>query len=232
MSDIIHLLRQLVQAELARQFTTQLAIVEEVPAHADGDDQPYACSVRLPGETDLILPSVPILTGPLGLAVPPAKGDKVLLQYIGTDPAQPVIVGRLYPDELKPPPYDQGEVRLFLPPGAAESDRLDLHLTGGKSGSRLLELKLPSDLTLTVTDKKIEATVGTLQLQMDAEAGKVTIKTDGATVTVENSGALTLESSGNLKIAANGNLEIQAGGNLKLNANGMAELKGSVVNLN
>lgn len=232
MSDIIHLLRQLIQAELARQFTTQVGLVEEVPAHADGDDQPYACAVRLPGETDLILPSVPILTGPLGLAAPPAKGERVLLQYVGTDPAQPVIIGRLYPEGLKPPPYDQGELRLFLPPGATESDRLDLHLAGGQSGSRLLALKLPPDLTLSVTDKRVEATVGTLQVQLDAEAGKVTIKTDGASVTVESSGALTLESSGNLKIAAQGNLELQAGGNLKLNANGMAELKGAVVNLN
>lgn len=232
MSDIVALLRELIRAELARHAPSHLGVVEAVADHgSDADSENYGCDVRLRGR-DLLLTGVPIATDHLGAVAPPAKGDLVLIHFVGGDPDQPVIAGRYYSDALRPPKYGQGEIITFLPVDAGESDRVELAIKGGKSGSRSWSLKLPSDLTITVTDKKVEAVVGSLTLAIDADAGEASITTSGATVTIADGGDITLKGNGNLTIEAQGNLEIKAGANLKLNASATAELKGAVVNIN
>lgn len=232
MSDVVALLRQIIQAELDRRLPSHIGVVEAIRPHsADSDAENYGCDVRLRGR-DVVLAAVPIATGHLGTVAPPKKGDVVLVSFAGGDFDQPVITGRLYSDALRPPIYDEGQIVTHLPPDAGESDRIELALQGGKGGSRSVTLTLPSDVTLTVTDKKVEAVVGPITLTIDADAGEAVLKTSGSTVTVKDGGDVTIEGNGNLTLKAQGNLEITAGGNLKLNATGTAELKGSVVNLN
>jgi uncharacterized protein involved in type VI secretion and phage assembly len=232
LSDIVALLRQLIQAELARQLPSHIGVVEAVRAHSGpGDTENYGCDVRLRGR-DVVLTGVPIATDHLGTVATPAEGDVVLVHFAGGDPGQPVIGGRLYSDALRPPPYDQGEITTLLPPDAGESDRVEIAIKGGKNGSRSWTLKLPSDVTIAVTDKKLEATVGKLSLVIDGDGGEATIKTSGSSITAKDGGDVTIEGNGNLTVSAQGNLEIKAGGNLKLNASGTAELKGAVVNIN
>lgn len=232
MPDVVTLLRQIVQAELARYTPSHIGVVEAVKAHASSSDtENYGCDVRLRGR-DLLLVGVPMVTDHLGTVATPAEGDLVLVHFVGGDPDQPVIGGRLYSDELRPPPYDQGEIVTFLPPDAEESDRIELALKGGKNGSRSWSLKLPSDVTIEVTDKKVEAIVGPITLTIDGDGGEATIKTSGSTITVKDGGDVAIQGNGNVTIEAQGNLEIKAGGALKLNATGTAELKGSVVNIN
>ncbi|MFZ5816347.1 MAG: phage baseplate assembly protein V [Bacillota bacterium] len=232
MSDIVALLRELIRAELAHHIPSQIGVVEAAAAHSDpSDNENYGCDVRLRGR-DLLLTGVPLATDHLGTAAPPAKGDLVLVHFVGGDPDQPVIAGRFYSDQLRPPPYGPGEIVTHLPPDAGESDRLELALKGGRNGSRSFTLKLPSDLTLTVTDKRVEAAVGSLTLTIDAEAGEATLTTSGSSLTLKDGGDIALQGNGNLTIEAQGSLEIKAGANLKLNAGATAELKGSVVNIN
>jgi uncharacterized protein involved in type VI secretion and phage assembly len=231
-SDIVELLRQIVRAELDRRLPSEIGVVEEVKPHSsDADPENYGCDVRLRGR-DLVLPGVPMTTDHLGTVMPPKKGDVVLVQFAGGDPDQPVITGRLYSDHLRAPAYDEGQIVTMLPPEAGETDRIEVALQGGKNGSRSWTLKLPSDVTIAVTDKKVEATVGKLTLTIDADAGEATLKTSGSTITAKDGGDITVQGNGNLSIDAKGNVEIKAGGNLSLNATGTAELKGAVVNLN
>ncbi len=231
MSDIVALLRELIRAELARHAPSHIGVVEAVADHAASDNENYGCDVRLRGR-DLVLTGVPIATDHLGSVAPPEKGDLVLIHFVGGDPDQPVIAGRFYSDQLRPPEYAAGEMVTHLPPSAGESDRVELSVKGGKNGSRSWSLALPSDVTLTVTDKKVEAVVGPLSLVIDADAGEASVVTSGATVTVTDGGDITLKGNGNLTLEAQGNLEIKAGANLKLNASATAELKGSVVQIN
>lgn len=231
MSDIVALLRQLVRAELARHQPSHIGVVEGVAGHGGSDNENYSCDVRLRGR-DLILTGVPIATDHLGTVAPPSKGDLVLIHFVGGDPDQPVIAGRYYSDRLRPPEYEPGQIVTHLPPDGEESDRVEMVITGGKSGARSFILKLPSDLTLTISDKKVEAVVGTLSLLIDASAGEVSVTTSGSTVTVKDGGDISLKGEANVTIEAQGNLEIKAGANLKLNAGGVAELKGSLVNIN
>lgn len=231
MSDIVALLRELIRAELAHHTPSHIGVVEAVADHSASDNENYGCDVRLRGR-DLVLTGVPVATDHLGTVAPPAKGDVVLIHFVEGNPDQPVIAGRFYSDHLRPPEYARGEIVTHLPPDAAESDRVELEIKGGKSGSRTWTLSLPNELTITVTDKKVEAAVGPLTLTIDGESGEATITSSASSVTVKDSGDITLQGQGNVTIEAQGNLEIKAGANLKLNAGAVAELKGSVVNIN
>lgn len=225
------MLRQLIRAELARHTSSHLGVVEAVAGHAASDNENYGCDVRLRGR-DLVLVGVPIATDHLGTVAPPAKGDLVLIHFVGGDPDQPVIAGRFYSDQLRPPEYGLSEIVTHLPPDAGESDRVELAVKGGKSGSRSWTLRLPSDVSISVTDKRVEAVVGPMTLTIDGDGGEASITSSGSTVTVKDSGEITLQGQGNVTIEAQGDLEIKAGANLKLSAGAVAELKGSVVNIN
>jgi uncharacterized protein involved in type VI secretion and phage assembly len=254
-SDIVQLIRQIVQAELSRQVSSHIGVVEAVKAHADPSDLVnYGCDVRLRGR-EIVLKDVPLLADHLGTVSPPAVGDVVLVQFVAGQPEAPVVVGRLFSDQLQPPPYDQGQIVTFLPPGAEESDRVEIQVQGGKNGSRSLTLKLPSDLTVTITDKKVEAKVGEMTLLIDGEGKTAALKSgDKASVeladdklTLKANGDITIDSSGNVKITAKSGLTLEATGDaqlkganvtaeaqaqLSLKASGPAELKGAVVNIN
>lgn len=231
MSDIVAMLRELIRAEMARHIPSHIGVVEAVAGHKASDNENYGCDVRLRGR-DLVLTGVPIATDHVGTVAPPQKGDVVLVHFVGGNPDQPVIAGRYYSDQQRPPEYNGAEIITHLPPDAAESDRVELAIVGGKSGSRSWTLKLPSDVTIEVTDQKVEAQVGPLTLLIDAEAGEASVTTSGSSVTIKDGGDIELTGNGNLKIDAKGNVEINASGNLKLNATGTAELKGAVVNIN
>lgn len=221
----------MIRAELERRPPSHIGVVEAVAAHAaDSDTENYGCDVKLRG-TDVVLKGVPLATDHLGLVAPPVKGDVVLVHFVGGDSDQPVVAGRFYSDVLRPPLYDQGQISTRLPADAGESDRVELVLQGGKNGSRTVELKLPSDISLKVTDKKVQVKAGKLELVLDADAGEAVVKTSGASATLKDSD-VTLAANGDLTLDAKGNVTVKAGSQLKLNASGTAELKGSVVNIN
>lgn len=230
MTDLVALLRQLIQTELAGLNTCAVGVVEAAASHAEGDTENYGCDVRLRGR-DVVLAGVPIATGHLGTVAPPDPGDVVLVQFAGGDLAAPVVVGRLYSDELRAPAYAPGEIHTILPAGAGDSDRVQLDLVGGKQGSRSWTLKLPSDLQIEVTDLKVEVKVKNLTVTLDGDGGEATLKTQNTTVTLKDGGDVKLEAGGNLTLSAKGNVEVSADGNLTLKASGNAELKGAMVAL-
>jgi phage baseplate assembly protein gpV len=201
LNDVVALLRQLIQAELATQLHSAVGVVEKAADHADGDNENYACDVRLRGR-DVVLVGVPILTDHLGTVAIPSPGDVVLIQWVGSDGNQPVVVGRLYSEALRAPPYAAGEVHLVLPP----------------------------DVEINITEKKVQVKVKKLDLTLDGDSGETTIKTDKTTITIKDGGDVTLEAGGNLTLKAKGDVEISAT-NLKLKASGNAELKGSMVSV-
>jgi hypothetical protein len=202
LNDLVALLRQLVQAELAAQLTSAVGVVEAAADHADGDNENYACDVRLRGR-DVVLVGVPILTDHLGTVAPPSPGDVVLIQWVGSDGSQPVVVGRLYSEALRAPAYAAGELHIVLSP----------------------------DVAITVTDTKVEVKAKNLDLTLDGDSGEATLKTQKTTITVKDGGDVELEAGGNLTLKANGDVSITASGNLTLKASGNAELKGAMVSV-
>ncbi|MCP4115978.1 MAG: Rhs element Vgr protein [Desulfobacteraceae bacterium] len=201
-------IRRIVRQEVRRIRTAELAVVEEQHPHADDSDKDnYACTVAL-RDSGIVLKKVPVATQRIGTASIPAVGDLVLVQFIGGDINAPVITGRLYNDEDRPPVNGDGQGILHLPPGAGDSDAVHAELHSGDS--REFNLKLGNGLELNLKDDD-----PVVEIKVDGGKGVVAIARDGA---------ITIESRGDLNMTGGGSINIEASGELNL--------KGSVINLN
>jgi phage baseplate assembly protein gpV len=118
MQSLISVMQHVAAREAEKIYTTELGEVTATFPHAsDGDQNNYQCSVRLKNRkaadgSDFELRKVPVATGHIGLASIPNVGDLVLVQFIGGDLNAPVITGRLYNDEDKPPVSDKNQFVL------------------------------------------------------------------------------------------------------------------------
>jgi phage baseplate assembly protein gpV len=107
---MIEIIQRVVRQELARSRTSLLGVVTAVFPHEGGDDQNnYEASVQLKHE-DLELRKVPIAVDHVGMAVPPRVDDLVLVQFIAGDLNQPVITGRFYHADERPPLHKADEI--------------------------------------------------------------------------------------------------------------------------
>ena len=183
MSDLISILRAVVRDELKSLRLGDLAVVTAVAPHADdGDANNHQCDVKL-REGALELKKVPIATPHVGMVSPPAVGDLVLLTYVGGDPNRPVVVGRLYTDEARPPKHEADEWRVESPPGGTS-------LLIDKEGSAVVTAGK------TVLTLKKDGTVSI--------AGEEDFK-------LEVKGNVSLK-CGDCKVDASGNVELGSGG--------------------
>ena len=159
MSGFVEIIRRVVQQELARDRGTLLGVVTTVHPHeTDDDENNYEADVRVKHE-NLELRRVPIAVGHVGVAAPPRVGDLVLVQFLNGDSNQPLVTGRFYHADERPPLHLEDEV-LFEQRVAADGTLN--HLRFSPNGSILLQRDV------------------TEQGENDSEA-KATIKIDGKT---------------------------------------------------
>lgn len=199
-------IQRIVQEELQRGRTAELAIVEEQHPHAsDSDKDNYACTVRL-RNSGIVLKQVPVATPRIGFASIPAVGELVLLQFVGGDTNAPIVTGRLYNDEDRPPVNEDGQAITHLPIGAEDGDAVRVELHSGDK--REILVKLGEGVCVTVADDdpvvKVEVDGGKLKLRVDRD------------------GALTLESAGDVKLK---------GKQIAIEAESQLDLKGGTVNI-
>jgi uncharacterized protein involved in type VI secretion and phage assembly len=160
------------------------------------------------------LKQVPVATQCIGAASIPAVGELVLVQFIGGDINAPVITGRLYNDEDRPPVNDDSQMIVHLPLGVSDSDAVHMELHSGDS--REIVVKLGDGLSLTAKDDD-----PVIELQVDG--GKATLK-------VDRDGAVTVESQGTIQMKGS---EVKLEGQtINVKADGELNLKGGVVNIN
>ncbi len=197
-------IQEIVRDELGRLRTAELATVQTQHPHASsGDSDNYACTVVL-RDSGIVLGHVPVLTGVIGGASIPAVGELVLVQFVNGDINHPVIAGRLYDDQNRPPQNDASQAILELPlAGGGVHVELD-----GNSPPKLI-LKIGSSIELKIQD--------------DDPAVVVDVGGSG-TLKIAKDGAVTIKTSGDLKLEAGGNIDIEAQSQLTL--------KGSTVNIN
>jgi phage baseplate assembly protein gpV len=207
-------IRRIVREELRQVRTAELAVVQEQHPHASASDTDnYACTVRL-RDSAIVLKHVPVATQRIGLVSVPSVGDLVLVQFIGGDINAPVITGRLYNDEDRPPPSDDAQAVLHLPLGAGDDDAVHAVLSSGDK--RELTLRLGGGLSVALRDDD-----PVVELEVDGGKAKIAIERDGA-VTVESQGAVKLKG---------GQLSIE-GDTISVEASGELTLKGATVNIN
>jgi uncharacterized protein involved in type VI secretion and phage assembly len=200
-------IQRIVAAELLRVRTADLAVVQELHPHAGGSDKDnYACTVQL-RNSQIVLKRVPVATQQIGAVSIPNVGDLVLVQFIGGDVNAPVITGRLYNDEDRPPPNDEGQAIVHLPLGAGDGDAVHLELNSGDS--RALTLQLGDGLKVELKD--------------DDPAVKIDVGGGKATVQIDRDGTIKLENQGKVQIS---------GSEIKIEAQAQLTLKGATVAIN
>ncbi|MCB9232793.1 MAG: hypothetical protein H6581_14070 [Bacteroidia bacterium] len=211
MDGFIEIMQQVAERETRKIYTTELGLVISVfPHESDSDDGNYECTVRLknrkqPDGSDFELRKVPVATGHMGMANIPNVNDLVLLSFIGGDINAPVIIGRLYNDEDRPPVNKSGE---FI---------LQHSLTGGGT------LKMDGDGVVTVTskDEKSVVTVNDDEVTLTTSNGQVKISLESGAITLDaGSGDITLKSMGNITVGDAATGQVKAGGRMLANAVG------------
>jgi phage baseplate assembly protein gpV len=199
-------IQRIVQDELRRVRTAELAVVQEQHPHAgQSDTDNYACTVVL-RDAGMVLRKVPVATSRIGAVSIPAVGELVLVQFVGGDVNAPVIVGRLYNEEDRPPPNEDGVAILHVPLGAGDDEAVHVELRSGDE--RTLSLAFGSGLSVTLADDDPVVAI-------DA-GGK-------ASVTIGRDGTVAIENSGKLELKAT---------EIAVEAQGQLTLKGAVVKIN
>jgi len=199
---LLESIQRVVRSELGRVRTAELGVVQETHPHAeDSDMDNYACTVAL-RNTGLVLSQVPVATPRIGTVSIPAPGELVLVQFLGGDLNAPVITGRLYNDEDRPPVSEEGEAIVHLPLGAADDEAVHVELRHGDVREIVIKLGAGLSLSMRDDDPTIELDVGDGKLTLTvAQDGATTVESQGALelkgseITVESSGKLTLKGS-------------------------------------
>jgi uncharacterized protein involved in type VI secretion and phage assembly len=207
-------IRRIVREEMGQVRTAELAVVQEQHPHADdGDMDNFACTVAL-RDSGIVLKQVPVATPRIGTASIPAVGELVLVQFVGGNINAPVITGRLYNDEDRPPANDDQQAVMHLPLGAGDSDAVHMELHSGDTRQLLFNLGDALELTAQDDDPVIELSV---------DGGKATLK-------IDRDGAVTVESQGNIQMKGS-EVKIE-GQTIAVEAQSELNLKGGVVNIN
>jgi phage baseplate assembly protein gpV len=214
--NAVEVIKKIAEDETKKLHLLELGVVTSIFPHAGSSDKDnYECNVRLKNR-DLELRKIPIATSHIGLVSVPNVGDLVVLGFVGGNINAPLVLGRLYNDEDRPPVNDAGEI-VYKSPDSK------------KNGVRRLNLELPNDITITITDDEFKAEIG---------SSVVTIKTGGA-VTIDSNAGITIKAKGdmafsgsNIKIESQQALELKAGTTGTLKASATLDISGAMVNIN
>ena len=247
MSTIVGTLRDIIRLEMQSLRLAELGVVSAIHPHrSDDDSDNYACDVTLKN-SGLVLVRVPIATGHVGTVAIPNVGDLVLINYVHGDVNQPILTGRLYNDEDRPPVNDANEVIFRLPLKAADNKTIkaDVRNLQDQDPPREILVEMPPKIALHLTDGTVRATAGKTELTLDQPGGtggtvtvlagrtKITMNQDGD-VKVESAGAMEIKaardldiSAINIKVSAQAKLELTAGASAKVQANAVLSLQAS-----
>ena len=208
--DLYSTIREIIQDELRQIRTAELGIVQDIHPHVEeSDNDNYACTVML-RNTGIVLPAVPVATQRIGTAAIPGINDLVLVQFIDGDINAPVITGRFYNDEDRPPPNARDQLVARFPPGGD----MEIKVDGGDA----------REFSLTIGDAlRISCRDDDPVLTMQVQGGKAKIQ-------VDSDGAVTIESGTSVSIKG-GSVKI-SGTSVALEADGELKIKGAVVNIN
>lgn len=240
MSEVVETIRKVAQHEVHKLHIAELGTVTSIFPHKEESDKDnYECTVQLKNR-ELELRQVPVATQGIGLVNIPRVGDLVLVVFVNGDLKSPVIVGRLYNDEDRPPANKAGEL-IFKPPYDKNADLKRFHL------------EFPGGVTFTITDDSIVAVAGKTKVNIKAD-GDITIESNakidmkasgdlnlsGANVKIESQQALQLKagttaemkSSTGMTLESQANMDVKANAMMNVNSNAVLAIKGTLVQIN
>lgn len=219
--SIVETIRGIAEKELKKFHLPELGVVTSIFPHASaGDKDNYECNVRLKSaDGELELRKVPIATQCIGLVGIPRIGDLVLLAFINGDINAPIVIGRLYNDEDRPPPNNAEEV-VYVPPYSRTPD------------VRRIYLEFPGGMIFRITDDEVDVNAGDTKVIIQ-RSGDVIIESK-ANINVKAEGDATLKAKGNMtfsgssiKIESKKDLNLKSGTDMKVESGTSAEIKSS-----
>ncbi len=248
MSSIVATIQEIIRHELRRVRIAELGVVTAVYPHsADGDSDNYGCDVRLKN-SGLELKRVPVATGHIGTAAIPNVNDLVLLAFDKGDVNQPIITGRLYNDEDRPPLNNPDEVIFRLPLHASDEEAIKAEIRNHQDQNppREIVVEMSPKITVRINDGSVTATAGQTEMKLDQPDGsggtvtvvagntRIVMNQDGD-VEVEALGAMTLKAQRdltleglNVKIKGQMNTDMEAGAQATVKANMGATVNGGL----
>jgi hypothetical protein len=210
MTSMVEIIQRVVRQELTRRRVSLLGVVTAVYPHtAADDDNNYEVDLRLKSE-DLELRKVPIAVDHVGVAAPARVGDLVLVQFVDGDLNQPLVVGRFYHADERPPLHREDEV-LFeqrVPDGTLN------HLRFTNDGTIYLQRDVtkPEDNSEAKTSVRIDGATGDVQIKAgDAivvelkNDSELLVTCDGKPITIKCD---TLKVTCDSKMTVDGKVEI------------------------
>lgn len=215
MSTIVDSIQAIVREELRSLRTAELGLVEEVYPHRDGaDDDNYGCDVALKN-SGLLLKRVPVATGHIGTAAIPNVGDLVLVVFDHGDVNQPLVIGRLYNDEDRPPLSTTDEVVFRLPLAEADDKTIAAAIRNhqDRSPPREIVVEMPPKITVRITDGTVRATAGKTEMTLDqpgTSGGRVTVVAGRTTITMNQDGDVSVDAAGSATLRATRDLSLEA----------------------
>lgn len=208
MSEMVDVIKKIVQHELSKVRIGDLGIVTSIFSHSDnGDKDNYECNVKLKN-SDLELRKVPIATNHIGTVAIPNVNDLVMITFVAGDVNQPIVIGRLYNDEDRPPVNKEKEYILEAPFRGTTRFKIDenedIILTAGET---TLTLKKDGDLLINSKANAKITVEGDANLECQ---GNITIKSD-KNINITAQSDTTIECA-NCKVKASGNIDLGEGG--------------------
>ncbi len=204
-NGIVNSIREVARQEVRKMRLPEIGVVtSSFPHESESDKDNYECSVRLKN-TELELRGVQIATGSIGAVSPPRVGDMVLVAFVDGDINMPVVVGRLYNDQDRPPVSKVGE-QVFIAPYEKDEEL------------RRVYLELPSGLKLKITDDSVLVSAGATRVVINRE-GDIVIEAKGE-VRVKSEGNTALEAKGDMSIKAE-NIDIESSKGMKLKSDSL-----------
>lgn len=206
--NIIETIQKIVHHELQKIRIGELGVITSAFPHSDdGDKDNYECNVKLK-DTQLELRKVPVATPHIGSAVIPNVGDLVYVSFVRGDVNQPIIMGRLYNDEDRPPANKINELLIQAPYKGTTNFKMDAEgnviVTAGET---TLILKKDGDVLLNSKAKLDVKIEGESKIQ---SKGNINIESDGE-IKIKVANDATIECA-NCKIQASGNIDLGEGG--------------------
>lgn len=227
MTRLAETIATLARHEVARLRVCELGIVRSVYA-AGTAAREHACAIEL-RDTGLLLPRVPVAVGITGAASLPTVGDLVAVLFAGGDLHAPIVVGRLYHDELDPPEHTADETVLRLPAGETDpTARLDIVATAPSASERALTITVDGDAAVEVRigPGEVVVEVGDARLavrQPGGSSGSATLTVKDSKVDIDGNGDVTVQASGALNLS---------GRSVTIKADTTVSVKGQMVELN
>lgn len=204
--------------EVGTRAGTAVGVVCDVFANP-GATPDHAVSVQL-RDSGIVLPHAAIAVGALGFAATPRVGDLVVVTFLDGDLNAPIVIGRLYNDDVVPPEHADGEVVLRLPAG--DSPAWSMVFSESRSA---LTVSNADEVRIELTETEAVLKVGDLEVSVSSKGG------GRVDITAGGQSSITLKQDGDVSIASATKLKLEAP-EIELAATGKLKLSGAMLELN